>query len=29
MTLEKNIRTSLENDLMAIYPSLSGNTVKS
>ena len=28
LTLEQNIRTTLENDLMAIYPSLTGNTVK-
>ena len=28
LTLEQNIRTTLESDLMSIYPSLSGNTVK-
>jgi uncharacterized protein len=28
LTLEQNIRTTLESDLMTIYPSLSGNTVK-
>ncbi len=28
LTLEQNIRTTLESDLMALYPSLSGNTVK-
>lgn len=27
LTLEQNVRTTLESDLMAIYPSLSGNTV--
>jgi len=28
LTLEQNIRTTLESDLMTIYPSLTGNTVK-
>lgn len=28
ITLEQNIHTTLENDLMAIYPSLSGNSIK-
>ncbi len=28
LTLEQNIHTTLEGDLMAIYPSLSGNSVK-
>ena len=28
LTLEQNIRTTLESDLMSIYPSLSGNTIK-
>jgi hypothetical protein len=28
ITLEQNIHTTLENDLIAIYPSLSGNSVK-
>lgn len=28
LTLEQNIHTTLESDLMAIYPSLSGNSIK-
>jgi uncharacterized protein len=28
LTLEQNIRTTLEGDLIAIYPSLSGNSIK-
>ncbi|MBI5585430.1 MAG: AAA family ATPase [Deltaproteobacteria bacterium] len=28
LTLEQNIRTTLEGDLLTIYPSLSGNTIK-
>ena len=28
LTLEQNVHTTLENDLIAIYPSLSGNSVR-